>query len=321
MKKNIPIHKDDGKLRDLIIELLNTKKDIKKSKNLLVQVHNVINKESIIIQLRNEFNYIERLNKYYIKYLNKIKILVKDVLKNKKDVENLKQFLIDNYGDDVKVIDKYENKIKMMSMDTNDSTKINEEILRNKKKETKELQNKLNDIESKVSLNLKEIEKQKLILKKYEKQFEEEKEELMNKEKSQIIKISKIKQKFTYYDKQIKILKDKIKVFEQNNNPMEKDVEIENEDIANLLLKKEDKECELNERIIENENLNVHVKTISSAISRLTLKLKELNENTNSHNTNNTTSIHNHTLDSKTTTKSKSRNSPKMIKNKRHIRI
>ncbi len=320
MKKNIPIHKDDGKLRDLIIELLNTKKDVKKSKNLLVQVHNVINKESIIIQLRNEFNYIERLNKYYIKYLNKIKILVKDVLKNKKDVDNLKQFLIDNYGDDVKVIDKYENKIKMMSMDTNDSTKINEEILRNKKKETKELQNKLNDIESKVSLNLKEIEKQKLILKKYEKQFEEEKEELMNKEKSQIIKISKIKQKFTYYDKQIKILKDKIRVFEQNN-PMEKDVEIENEDIANLLLKKEDKECELNERIIENENLNVHVKTISSAISRLTLKLKELNENTNSHNTNNTTSIHNHTLDSKTTTKSKSRNSPKMIKNKRHIRI
>ena len=320
MKKNIPIHKDDGKLRDLIIELLNTKKDVKKSKNLLVQVHNVINKESIIIQLRNEFNYIERLNKYYIKYLNKIKILVKDVLKNKKDVENLKQFLIDNYGDDVKVIDKYENKIKMMSMDTNDSTKINEEILQNKKKETKELQNKLNDIESKVSLNLKEIEKQKLILKKYEKQFEEEKEELMNKEKSQIIKISKIKQKFSYYDKQIKILKDKIRVFEQNN-PMEKDVEIENEDIANLLLKKEDKECELNERIIENENLNVHVKTISSAISRLTLKLKELNENTNSHNTNNTTSIHNHTLDSKTSTKSKSRNSPKMIKNKRHIRI
>jgi hypothetical protein len=320
MKKNIPIHKDDGKLRDLIIELLNTKKDVKKSKNLLVQVHNVINKESIIIQLRNEFNYIERLNKYYIKYLNKIKILVKDVLKNKKDVENLKQFLIDNYGDDVKVIDKYENKIKMMSMDTNDSTKINEEILQNKKKETKELQNKLNDIESKVSLNLKEIEKQKLILKKYEKQFEEEKEELMNKEKSQIIKISKIKQKFSYYDKQIKILKDKIRVFEQNN-PMEKDVEIENEDIANLLLKKEDKECELNERIIENENLNVHVKTISSAISRLTLKLKELNENTNSHNTNNTTLIHNHTLDSKTSTKSKSRNSPKMIKNKRHIRI
>ena len=321
MKKNIPIHKDDGKLRDLIIELLNTKKDVKKSKNLLVQVHNVINKESIIIQLRNEFNYIERLNKYYIKYLNKIKILVKDVLKNKKDVENLKQFLIDNYGDDVKVIDKYENKIKMMSMDTNDSTKINEEILQNKKKETKELQNKLNDIESKVSLNLKEIEKQKSILKKYKNQLDKEKEEFINTEKIQLIKISKLKQKYFYYDKQIKILKDKIKIFEENN-PIKKDVEIENEDKANLLLRKEDKECELNERIIENENLNAHIKIISTAISRLTLKIKELNnENTNSNNTNNTTLMHNHTNDSKTSTKTRSGNSPNIVKNKRHIRI
>ena len=317
MKKNIPIHKDDGKLRDLIIELLNTKKDVKKSKNLLVQVHNVINKESIIIQLRNEFNYIERLNKYYIKYLNKIKILVKDVLKNKKDVDNLKQFLIDNYGDDVKVIDKYENKIKMMSMDTNDSTKINEEILQNKKKETKELQNKLNDIESKVSLNLKEIEKQKLILKKYEKQFEEEKEELMNKEKSQIIKISKIKQKFSYYDKQIKILKDKIRVFEQNN-PMEKDVEIENEDIANLLLKKEDKECELNERIIENENLNYNFKTLSAEISKLALKINEMNNNENIEENN--LNLNHHTIECKTS-RNNNGNSPPIIKNKRYIRI
>ncbi len=320
MKKNIPQYNKDGKLRDLIVELLNTKKNIRKSRDLLTQVHQVINKESIIIQLRNEYNYIERLNEYYKKYYEKIKNLVKEVTKNKNEVETLCNTLKVNFADDVVIVEKYEKKIKMMSLTTDDVEKINEDIMKKKNKETKKLQNKLNDIESKVSLNLKEIEKQKLILKKYEKQFEEEKEELMNKEKSQIIKISKIKQKFTYYDKQIKILKDKIRVFEQNN-PMEKDVEIENEDIANLLLKKEDKECELNERIIENENLNVHVKTISSAISRLTLKLKELNENTNSHNTNNTTSIHNHTLDSKTTTKSKSRNSPKMIKNKRHIRI
>ena len=38
MKKKIPVNKDDGKLRNLIVELLNTKKDIKKSKNLLIQV-------------------------------------------------------------------------------------------------------------------------------------------------------------------------------------------------------------------------------------------------------------------------------------------
>ena len=321
MKKYIPVHKDDGKLRNLIVELLNIKKDIKKSKNLLLQVNKVINTESLIIQLRNEFNYIERLNKYYIKYIRKIKNIVKDVVKNKNGVCNLKKFLTENFGDEINIIDKYENKIKMMSMDTKDASKINEEILQNKNKETKKLQNKLVDIESKVNSNLKEIEKQKSILKKYKNQLDKEKEEFINTEKIQLTKISKLKQKYSYYDKQIKILKDKIKIFEENN-PIKKDVEIENEDKANLLLRKEDKECELNERIIENENLNAHIKIISTAISRLTLKIKELNnENTNSNNTNNTTLMHNHTNDSKTSTKTRSGNSPNIVKNKRHIRI
>ena len=73
MKKNIPQYNKDGKLRDLIVELLNTKKNIRKSRDLLTQVHQVINKESIIIQLRNEYNYIERLNEYYKKYYEKKK--------------------------------------------------------------------------------------------------------------------------------------------------------------------------------------------------------------------------------------------------------
>ena len=73
----------------------------------------------------------------------------------------------------------------------------------------------------------------------------------------------------------------------------------------NNLLKKEDKECELNEKIIQNENLHFNVRTLSSEISKLTLKLKAINENNNNNNvTNNTTTI-NKTIDSKTTTKTK----------------
>ena len=45
--KNIQIKKDDNKLKDLLVELLQTKKNIRKSKNLLNQVHRVIDKESI----------------------------------------------------------------------------------------------------------------------------------------------------------------------------------------------------------------------------------------------------------------------------------
>ena len=319
--KNLQIKKDENKLKDLIIELLQTKKNIKKSKNLLNQVHTIINKESIILQLRNEFNYIKRLNYNYKIYLDTIKNLVKEVTLNKNEIETLSHILREEYGDDIVIIDKYEKKIKMISMNTNEAKEINETIIKNKNNETKKLNVKLSEIESKISLNNKEIEKQNNIIKSYSNKLQNEKKELLKREKEQLNKIDKLKQKFNYYEKQIKIIKDKIKVYEENN-PIKKEVEIENEDIANSLLKKEDKECELNEKRILNEHLHFNIKTISGEISKLTLKLKILNENTNSNtntnnNTSNTTFIINHTNDSKMSNK----NSPQRIKNKRLIRI
>ena len=322
MKKNIPQYNKDGKLRDLIVELLNTKKNIRKSRDLLTQVHQVINKESIIIQLRNEYNYIERLNEYYKKYYEKIKNLVKEVTKNKNEVETLCNTLKVNFADDVVIVEKYEKKIKVMSLTTDDVEKINEDIMKKKNKETKKLQNKLNDIESKVNLNIKELDNQKSIINRFKNQLEEDKKELIKREKNQLNDYEKLKIKFNYYEKQVKMLKDKIKIIELKN-PTKKDVDIENEDLANNLLKKEDKECELNEKIIQNENLHFNVRTLSSEISKLTLKLKAINENNNNNNvTNNTTTI-NKTIDSKTTTKTKTitRTSPQIIKNKRFIRI
>ncbi len=319
--KNLQIKKDENKLKDLIIELLQTKKNIKKSKNLLNQVHTIINKESIILQLRNEFNYIKSLNYNYKIYLDTIKNLVKEVTLNKNEIETLSHILREEYGDDIVIIDKYEKKIKMISMNTNEAKEINETMIKNKNNETKKLNVKLSEIESKISLNNKEIEKQNNIIKSYSNKLQNEKKELLKREKEQLNKIDKLKQKFNYYEKQIKIIKDKIKVYEENN-PIKKEVEIENEDIANSLLKKEDKECELNEKRILNENLHFNIKTISGEISKLTLKLKILNENTNSNtntnnNTSNTTFIINHTNDSKMSNK----NSPQRIKNKRLIRI
>ena len=315
--KNLQVKKDENKLKDLIIELLQTKKNIKKSKNLLNQVHTVINKESIILQLRNEFNYIQKLNINYNKYLDTLKNLVKEITNNKNEIETLSHILREEYSDDIVIIDKYEKKIKMISMNTDEAKEINESIIKNKNNETKKWNSKLCEIESKISLNNKEIEKQNKIIKSYENKLQNEKKEFLKKEKEQLNRINKLKQKFNYYEKQIKIIEDKIKVYEQNN-PIQKEVEIENEDIANSLLKKEDKECELNEKRILNEHLHYNIKTISGEISKLTLKLKLFNENSNSNtNTNNTTFIVNHTNDSKISTK----NSLQKSKNKKLIRI
>jgi DNA repair exonuclease SbcCD ATPase subunit len=318
MKNNIPIYnKNNGKLRELIVQLLHTKKNATKSKNLVNIVHNAINKESIIIQLRNEFTYINQLNEQYKIYLEKLKKIVKKIQQNKKEVESLSHILLENYKDDVIVINNYEKKLKLISMDSGDVSQLNEDELNKKKKITKSLQSKLKDVESKISLNVKEIEKQKNLMITISSQIEEEKKELIKREKTQLSKFDKLKQKYSYYQKQIKIVKDKIKTFEQKNKKHE-EVEIENEDLANQLLKKEDKECELNERIIENQNLKYNFKTLSAEISKLTLKINEMNNN--NENTENNLNVNNNTIECKTS-RNNTVNSPKIIKSKRYIRI
>ena len=318
MKSTIPIYnKNNGKLRELIVQLLHKKKNINKSKNLISIVHNTINKESIIIQLRNEFTYINQLNEQYKIYLEKLKKIVNKISQNKKEVESLSHILLENYKEDVIVINNYEKKLKLISMDSGDVSQMNEDEINKKKKVTKTLQSKLKDVESKISLNVKEIEKQKNLMITISNQIEEDKIELIKREKTQLSKIDKLKQKFSYYQKQIKILKDKIKTFELKNKKNE-EIEIENEDLANQLLKKEDKECELNERIIENQNLNYNFKTLSAEISKLTLKINEMNNNIE--NTENKLNENNHTIECKTSRNNRG-NSPTIIKSKRYIRI
>ena len=280
-------------------------------------VHNTINKESIIIQLRNEFTYINQLNEQYKIYLEKLKKIVNKISQNKKEVESLSHILLENYKEDVIVINNYEKKLKLISMDSGDVSQMNEDEINKKKKVTKTLQSKLKDVESKISLNVKEIEKQKNLMITISNQIEEDKIELIKREKTQLSKIDKLKQKFSYYQKQIKILKDKIKTFELKNKKNE-EIEIENEDLANQLLKKEDKECELNERIIENQNLNYNFKTLSAEISKLTLKINEMNNNIE--NTENKLNENNHTIECKTSRNNRG-NSPTIIKSKRYIRI
>ena len=135
MKNNIPIYnKNNGKLRELIVQLLHTKKNATKSKNLVNIVHNAINKESIIIQLRNEFTYINQLNEQYKIYLEKLKKIVKKIQQNKKEVESLSHILLENYKDDVIVINNYEKKLKLISMDSGDVSQLNDDELNKKKK-------------------------------------------------------------------------------------------------------------------------------------------------------------------------------------------
>ena len=144
MKKN-NVHKDDGKLRKMIVELLNTKKgNLKKSKVLISDINKVIIKDHLIMQLKTEYNYIKQLNDNYINYLNIAEILKKECKKNKESVLNLSKFLKSNFKEQIKIIENYENKINICKEDKETINSINYGIIEAKKKYEKVLKDKLN---------------------------------------------------------------------------------------------------------------------------------------------------------------------------------
>lgn len=265
--KMINVNNENGKLRKIIIDLLKTKKDIKKSKGLISILSKKITKDKLIIQLKTEFNYIKNLNENYIKYINVVKKLTKEHKNNKKHVENLSNLLRTNFSDYIKIIDKYEYKIKMCKEDQKNIISINEGIIEMKRKYEKTLKEKLCQLENQIQEENKEISAQKNKIEKLKLQKINEKEEFLEKERFQNKQYEILKNKYKSFLKTENIFNKKIKEFDISLN--EKTIEIENIDLANKMLEKENKNVELSEQEIKNQNLHDKIKFLQNKIIQL----------------------------------------------------
>ena len=82
----------EEKIKEILIKMLNYKKSSKKIKNnLFSEVKNLINKESLIIQLKNENKFMLKLNFYYKNYLTSI---IKLKLKIKKEHDEIEKMYL-----------------------------------------------------------------------------------------------------------------------------------------------------------------------------------------------------------------------------------
>ena len=275
--KSARISTKDGQLRNLILEMLHTKKDnIKKTKTLLKEIDKTITKESLIIQLRNEFNYIKMLNQSYNDYLAIIKKIKETYLKNKKAIIEYNNFLRATYKENVKIIDKYENKIDIIKKEKSYIVKTNEEIFKIKKDENKIFNEKLIEIQYKVNLNLEEFEKQRKIRKSLEDQLLNDRKEFMKKEE-------KDEKKYKVLIKKMKFLNDMKKQLEKtinyiDLNPTDKSNELEDELKADKLIMIENKNIQLKEEQIKNQYLIDKVKDLSTRITNIST-IDESNRN------------------------------------------
>ena len=84
-----------------------SKKNLKRENSLTYQLKNKINKESLILELRQELKYHIKFNYIYKSLLKKI-IQLKDLVKdNKEQVENNTNALKETFKDRFEIIDNY----------------------------------------------------------------------------------------------------------------------------------------------------------------------------------------------------------------------
>ena len=278
-------YRTGGKLRSLLEEMLHTKKEnIKRTKGLLSEVNKLITKESLIIQLRTEHKYIKLLNLYYKQYLSLIKDLKEKCFQNKNGVKEFCDELRKNGKDDTVVIDKYEEKIRQLKKEKKEIIKTNEGIIKIKNEINIKLKTRLLEIQTKINMNLEEISKQEKKIKSLEDKKEKQKQEFLKEEEIQKKKYKKLKLRCDDAEEQIIELGNKISKMDLEKGLMS--VQLENYEMANDIIEKENKDIQLKEEEIKNQNLMEEIKELTNRISHFSFDDNSTKLNTISNVTN-----------------------------------
>ena len=255
----------NGKLKELILEILHTKKDnTKKSKNLLTQIRKTLNQESLIMQLRNEYNHIKNLNSNYKNYLKAIKRLKELFINNRGGMEKFSQFIQETYKDEIYLINNFEEEVNSIKEEKKHIIETNDSIMNIKNDAFKLLNIKLVEINEKVNINLKEIEKQTSKINSLESKKNEEKKSFLKTEQQQFKKYQLLQNNYKVISSLYKEKKQEIE-----DNKEIKPVEIENKEYSNKLINTENHYIQLSEEKIKNQNLLEEVRNLTIKISNL----------------------------------------------------
>ena len=278
-------HKTGGKLRSLLVDMLYSKKqNTQRTKDLLTQVNKLITKESLIIQLRTEYKYIKLLNSYYKQYLTLIKDKKEKCLQNKNGVKEYCDDLRKNGKGNTHIIDKYEEKIRQLKKEKKEIIKTNEGIIKIKNEINIKLKTRLLEIQTKINMNLEEISKQEKKIKSLEDKKEKQKQEFLKEEEIQKKKYKKLKLRCDDAEEQIIELGNKISKMDLEKGLMS--VQLENYEMANDIIEKENKDIQLKEEEIKNQNLMEEIKELTNRISHFSFDDNSTKLNTISNVTN-----------------------------------
>ena len=244
--------------------------------SLLYKLKDKITKETLILELRQELNYLIEYNVVYNDFLKKI-IRLKDLVKENRDkLQNNTDSFKETYKDKFNIIEQFENRIVFLGKEKTVMIEANDEILKIKQGTNNKLIKEFNEIQARNNVQKEEINSLDYKIRELEykkstlhddliKQYETDKKNYENFLKKYQILVNTYKYLSNEYDSYAKSGDEITKI----------DVKLDDESYAKTLLIKEDLEVKLGDRLIENSALVENMNTLKKEIKVIEDKQQE----------------------------------------------
>ena len=248
----------------------------KQENSLLYKLKDKITKETLILELRQELNYLIESNVVYNDFLKKI-IRLKDLVKENRDkLKNNTDSFKETYKDKFNIIEQFENSIVFLGKEKTVMIEANDEILKIKQGTNNKLIKEFNEIQARNNIQKEEINSLDYKIRELEykkstlhddliKQYETDKKNYENFLKKYQILVNTYKYLSNEYDSYAKSGDEITKI----------DVKLDDESYAKTLLIKEDLEVKLGDRLIENSALVENMNTLKKEIKVIEDKQQE----------------------------------------------
>ena len=254
----------------------NKKNTLKRENSLTFKLKNKINKESLIMELRQELKYHIKFNYIYKSLLKKI-IQLKDLVKdNKEQVENNTNALKETFKDRFDIIDNYEKTIKLLELEKKELITSSTEIIKMRENTHKNLLKQFSEIQEQNDEQRQKIDglTKNITLLEYKKShINDELQTQLNLEERKYEKnlrlYKSLMRKYEYY------LEEYNTYIKSGNEITKVDVKINDYTNAKNTLIEEDLDIELNEQLLRKKNLMDNINELKIKIKILEDKQKE----------------------------------------------
>ena len=246
-------------------------------KSLSNKLSTKIIKESLILALREEFQYNEKIKSTFEKYLNEITLLKSQVKKNKEEVEFNCEKLKAEFHEKFIVVNNYEKRIELLNEEKKEIIRTNEEIIRFKNEQRNLLQKQFDKVQEDTNKQLDEINQLKIKINeltdiKLNLNSELEKEQAIQEQKYQeLLKLyAELSKKCEYYQ----IEYDKFDMLPQELT--KKNINLFDDTLSNEILTEENLKIKLFEQKYIRDELITNKQNLKDKLIELEETQKEL---------------------------------------------